>query len=72
LLLAFSKSLYVREAIDRAAVAYSAHLDARIEENDHDLVVQIDGDDTDDMADHFANHVLFETIRLRQRSEGSA
>ncbi len=67
--IAFSKSLYLREAVERAAVAYAAHMPAKIEEDGDDLIVRIEGDDFDEsIVDNFANHVLFETVQLRQRT----
>ena len=69
MLLTFSKSLYLREAVDRAAGAYASHLAAQVEENGDDVVVRVKGDDPgEEIVDNFMNHVLFETVRLRQQA----
>jgi len=67
MLLAFSKSLYLREAIDRAAAAYAGHLTVQIEDAEGNLVIHTAGDEPgQEILDNFANHVLFETVRLRK------
>lgn len=67
-LLRFARSLYARDAVDRAASAYATLLDARVGEEGDDLVVRIDAETPGEILDNFANHVLFETVRLRQRA----
>jgi hypothetical protein len=62
----FSQSLYAKEAVIRAAGAYAEHFRTRIAEDGGDVVVHIDGDDAgEDILDNFANHVLFEAVRMR-------
>ena len=65
--LRFSQSLYLRDAVTHSAAAYTGLFRAHVLEDGHDVVVHIDGEDVnDELLDNFANHVLFETVRLRQ------
>lgn len=62
----FSRSLYLREAIDRTAAAYSTLLNATVEEEGADVVVRVAGTPTVDLLDNFSNHALHETVRMRR------
>lgn len=66
-LLRFARSLYARDAVDRAAAAYAGLMNTKVVEEGDDLVVRVDEETTSEVLDSFANHVLFETVRLRQR-----
>jgi hypothetical protein len=60
----FSASLYSESAIRAAATAYA--FEASIENERGDLAVTLTGAElSEDVLDHFANHVLHETIVSR-------
>jgi hypothetical protein len=68
-LLEFNRSLYDAEAVQAAAQAYSGLGRFTVEEGEHILRVTIEEPDpeVEELADHFANHCLFETITRSRR-----
>jgi hypothetical protein len=71
--LAFSKSLYSAEAVRSAMDAYRdlAAFDLAPGVAALDLTVSLpDGEPTDELLDEFANHVLYETVRLFRSGDG--
>ena len=65
----FATSLYSESAIRAAAAAYAETLRISIEKEDGDFAVDVRPagreELTEDLCDHFANHVLHETISQR-------
>ena len=74
--LIFHKSLYPADAVQSAAAAYSELATFALEGEDHRTTVTISDIDADfadfpdEFEDAFANHALFEAIRLHR--EGAA
>jgi hypothetical protein len=72
--LSFSRSLYTNEAVEAAAQAYAGVAKIEVHAEGSDVLATIEPLDADappDLADAFANHVLFETI-VRHRGTGAA
>jgi hypothetical protein len=71
--LSFARDLYSAEAVDEAVKAYAGLAQFAVSQVESDLVVQVsepDPDVADVLADEFCNHVLNETVRLRQKGQG--
>lgn len=68
--LGFTRSLYTPEAVEAAARAYADLARVEVTVGDHEVVAVLHEPDTrvPDLADHFANHALHETI-VRARGE---
>ncbi len=66
--LTFHRSLYTLAAVRAAAAAYAGLAEIRVDdENEHELRVTLTPTEpVDDLADGFANHVLFETVAARR------
>jgi hypothetical protein len=72
--LTFSRSLYLPEAIQAAATAYSQVAAIDIRSDEHEIEVLIDADDRygERVFDGFSNHALFETIvKTREQLGGT-
>lgn len=61
--LEFSRSIYREEAVQAAVALYAALATFRVEPSDHSVRVTITDERIASLSDHFANHVLFETVR---------
>lgn len=72
--LTFSRSLYLPEAVQAAAEAYSQVAGVEVVTNEHDVIVHIAADPAygTRVLDAFSNHALLETIvRSREQLGGS-
>jgi hypothetical protein len=70
--LTFSRSLYLPEAVQAAADAYGGLATIEVVDEGEDIVATLSDVDSriTELADHFANHVLHETIvRIRTLDE---
>jgi len=70
--ISFARSLYLQEAVEAAATAYSEH--AKIEilpQGDAVVAVigEVTGADADLVTNAFCNHVLYETIARKREAE---
>ncbi len=66
--LTFHRSLYAPPAVRVAAAAFASLATIEVLERENETFVTLSGIDPDvasELLDAFANHVLFETIRLR-------
>lgn len=75
--LRFHRSLYLPAAVREAAAAYEDYTDGiDVEESAEEVVVTLRGWDEgygDAFVDHFANHVLFQSIvQIREQLGGAA
>lgn len=69
--IAFDRSLYLPEAVDAAAAAYSEHAQIEITPTAEAVVAAIapaEGYDVAEVVNAFCNHVLHETIALRREA----
>lgn len=69
--IAFDRSLYLPEAVDAAAAAYSEHAQIEITPNADAVVAVVapaEGYDEAEVVNAFCNHVLHETIALRRQA----
>lgn len=69
--LEFSRSLYAEDAVAEAVSAYGQLARFHVESSEHTVSVAIHSPHpkVPDLADHFANHVLFATVGLERRGE---
>lgn len=70
--LSLHKSLYDGAAVHAVAGQYSGVARVSVEEGEHELLVrfdQVDPDVADVLLDHFANHVLVQTLRSHVQAE---
>lgn len=70
--LTLHKSLYASGAVHAVAAMYGGVAQVAVDESEHDLVVrfdQVDPDVAEVLLDHFANHVLVETVRTTVQAE---
>jgi len=68
--LAFSRDLYAAEAVDEAVRAYAGLARFAVSQGGADVLVEVSEPDpevADVLLDEFCNHVLNETVRLRQK-----
>lgn len=68
--LQFSRSLYDRAAVEATIEAFADLATWTVSEDDGGIKVEMrdPSGDIDDLADHFANHVLHASITLTRRS----
>lgn len=69
--LEFSRSLYSESAVQDAVAAYDELAVFVVEANEHTVCVTVADPHPDltDLADHFANHVLFSTVGGERRGQ---
>jgi hypothetical protein len=68
----FDRSLYLTEAVEAAAAAYSEHATIEVTPGDDSVRVVISGvvdNDPKVVSNAFCNHVLHETISRRRQAE---
>lgn len=74
--LVFHRSLYQLAAVQAAAAAYTPLCNAEVQENPHDFRVVLTptteqaAELGEELADHFANHVLVETVQSYRAGTG--
>ncbi len=69
--LEFSRSLYSEAAVQEAVLAYAELAVFHVEASEHTVSVTVSEPHPDltDLADHFANHVLFSTVGEERRGQ---
>lgn len=69
--LEFSRSLYSETAVQEAVSAYAQLAVFHVEATEHTVSVTVSEPHPDlaDLADHFANHVLFSTVGEERRGQ---